>query len=217
MARVRLLIADDHAVVRQGVRQILSDAPEVEIVAEASNGLEALELMRDIELDVVILDLSMPGLSGLETVKKIRQDSPHVPVLVLSVHPEEQYAVRVMRSGAAGYLTKDSAPEELVAAVRSVANGHKYVTSTLAERLAKELERGSERPPHETLSDREFQILLLMAEGLKGQDIAERLTLSVKTVSTYRARLLHKMSMSTNAELIRYALSRGLVDGNEGA
>jgi len=216
MARVRLLIADDHAVVRQGIRQILSDAPELEVVAEASNGLEALELVRDMDFDVVILDLSMPGLSGLETVKKIRQDSPQVPVLVLSVHPEEQYAVRVMRSGAAGYLTKDSAPEELVAAVRSVANGHKYVTSTLAERLATELERGSDRPPHETLSDREYQILLLMAEGLRGQDIAERLTLSVKTVSTYRARLLHKMGMSTNAELIRYALSRGLVD-KEGA
>ena len=212
MASVRLLIADDHAVVRQGIRQILADAPELEIVAEASNGLEALELMRSTGVDVVILDLSMPGLSGLETVKKIKQDCPRVPILVLSMHPEEQYAVRVMRSGAAGYLTKDSAPEELVAAVRSIAHGHKYVTSTLAEQLALELERGSDRPPHEALSDREYQVMLLMAEGLRGQDIAERLTLSVKTVSTYRARLLHKMNMSTNAELIRYALREGLVD-----
>jgi len=212
MASVRLLIADDHAVVRQGIRQILADAPELEIVAEASNGLEALELMRSTGVDVVILDLSMPGLSGLETVKKIKQDCPRVPILVLSMHPEEQYAVRVMRAGAAGYLTKDSAPEELVAAVRSIAGGHKYVTSTLAEQLALELERGSERSPHEALSDREYQVMLLMAEGLRGQDIAERLTLSVKTVSTYRARLLHKMNMSTNAELIRYALREGLVD-----
>lgn len=212
MARVRLLVADDHAVVRKGIRQILADAPEMEVVAEASNGLETLELMRSTEVDVVILDLSMPGLSGLETVKKIRQDCPRVPILVLSMHPEEQYAVRVMRTGAAGYLTKDSAPEELVAAVRSVANGHKYVTSTLAERLALELERGGDRLPHEALSDREYQVMLLMAEGLRGQDIAERLTLSVKTVSTYRARLLRKMNMTTNAELIRYSLRQGLVN-----
>jgi two-component system, NarL family, invasion response regulator UvrY len=212
MTRVRLLIADDHAVVRQGIRQILSDAPEVEVVAEASNGLEAIEIVRSGDVDVVILDLSMPGLSGLETVKKLRQDYPDVPVLVLSMHPEEQYAVRVMRTGAAGYLTKDGAPEELVAAVRSVARGHKYVTSTLAERLAHELERGSDKLPHEVLSDREYQVMLLMAEGLSGRDIAERLTLSAKTVSTYRARLLHKMNMSSNVELIRYALRQGLID-----
>jgi len=212
MARVRVLVADDHAVVRKGIRQILADAPEMEVVAEASNGLETLELMRSTGVDVVILDLSMPGLSGLETVKKIRQDCPRVSILVLSMHPEEQYAVRVMRTGAAGYLTKDSAPEELVAAVRSVANGHKYVTSTLAERLALELERGGDRLPHEALSDREYQVMLLMAEGLRGQDIADRLTLSVKTVSTYRARLLRKMNMTTNAELIRYSLRQGLVD-----
>ena len=212
MTRVRLLVADDHAVVRQGIRQILSDAPEVEVVAEATNGLEAIEIVRGGDVDVVILDLSMPGLSGIETVKKLRQDHPDVPVLVLSMHPEEQYAVRVMRTGAAGYLTKDGAPEELVAAVRSVARGHKYVTSTLAERLAHELERGSDKLPHEVLSDREYQVMLLMAEGLSGRDIAERLTLSAKTVSTYRARLLHKMNMSSNVELIRYALRQGLIE-----
>ena len=136
MTNVRLLIADDHAVVRQGIRQILTDAPEMQIVAEASTGMEALESMRGGGVDVVVLDLSMPGLSGLETVKRMRQECPNAPILVLSVHPEEQYAVRVMRAGASGYLTKDSAPEELVAAVRSVASGHKYVTATLAERLA---------------------------------------------------------------------------------
>jgi len=212
MGNVRLLIADDHAVVRQGIRQILSDAPEMQIVAEASTGLEALELVRNERVDVVILDLSMPGLSGMETVKRIRQDCPNVPILVLSMHPEEQYAVRAIRSGAAGYLTKDSAPEELVAAVRSVARGHKYVTETLAERLAFEIERGSDRLAHETLSDREYQVMLLMAEGLRGQDIAERLALSSKTVSTYRARLLRKMNIGSSAELTRYALRHRLID-----
>lgn len=212
MAGVRLLVADDHAVVRQGIRQILSDAPEIEVVAEAGNGLEALEFVRGGGIDLVVLDLSMPGLSGLETVKKLRQECPGIPVLVLSMHPEEQYAVRVMKSGAAGYLTKDSAPEELVTAVRSVAGGHKYVTGSLAERLALELERGSDRLAHECLSDREFQVMLLMAEGLTGRDIAERLALSVKTVSTYRSRLLQKMNLNTNAEVVRYALVHGLVD-----
>ncbi|TFH36695.1 MAG: response regulator transcription factor [Dehalococcoidia bacterium] len=212
MGNVRLLIADDHAVVRQGIRQILSDAPEMQIVAEASTGLEALELVRNERVDVVILDLSMPGLSGMETVKRIRQDCPNVPILVLSMHSEEQYAVRAIRSGAAGYLTKDSAPEELVAAVRSVARGHKYVTETLAERLAFEIERGSDRLAHETLSDREYQVMLLMAEGLRGQDIAERLALSSKTVSTYRARLLRKMNIGSSAELTRYALRHRLID-----
>jgi two-component system invasion response regulator UvrY len=212
MGKVRLLVADDHAVVRQGIRQILSDASEMEIVAEASTGIEALELVRSEGIDVVILDLSMPGLSGLETVKRMRQDCPNVAILVLSVHPEEQYAVRVMRSGAAGYLTKDSAPEELVAAVRSVAGRHKYVTGTLAERLAFEIERGAEKLAHETLSDREYQVMLLVAEGLRGQEIAERLALSSKTVSTYRARLLRKMNVGSNAELTRYALRHRLID-----
>jgi DNA-binding NarL/FixJ family response regulator len=212
MAGVRILIADDHAVVRQGIRQILSDAPELEVVAEASNGLDVLEQVSGMGVDVVILDLSMPGLSGLETVKKLRQDYPNVRILVLSMHPEEQYAVRVMKWGAAGYLTKDSAPEELVAAVRSVASGHKYVTSMLAERLADELGRGTDRLPHEGLSDREYQVMLLMAEGLTGRDIADRLALSAKTVSTYRARLLRKMNMATNSELIKYALRQRLID-----
>ncbi|NLE95908.1 MAG: response regulator transcription factor [Dehalococcoidia bacterium] len=212
MAGVRVLIADDHAVVRQGIRQILSDAPELEVVAEASNGLDVLEVVSGMGVDVVILDLSMPGLSGLETMKRLRQDYPSVRILVLSMHPEEQYAVRVMKWGASGYLTKDSAPEELVAAVRSVASGHKYVTSTLAERLAEELGRGADRLPHEALSDREYQVMLLMAEGLTGRDIADRLALSAKTVSTYRARLLRKMNMATNSELIKYALRQRLID-----
>ena len=211
MADVRLLIADDHAVVRQGIRQILSDAPEVKIVAEAATGVEALELMRCSDVDLVLLDLSMPGLNGLDVVRQLRHDRPEVRILVLSVHPEEQYAVRVMKAGASGYLTKDSAPEELISALRHIASGHKYVTATLAERLATELEIGNDRLPHEALSDREYQVMLLIAEGLRVQDIAERLSLSAKTVSTYRTRLLRKMNMRTSTELVRYALKHGLI------
>jgi len=212
MAEVRVLIADDHAVVRQGIRQILSDAPEVRIVAEASTGAEALELMRESDVDLVILDLSMPGLNGLDVVRQLRHDSPAVRILVLSVHPEEQYAVRVMKAGASGYLTKDSAPEQLISALRYIAGGHKYVTATLAERLATELESGSDKLPHETLSDREYQVMLLLAEGLRVQDIAEKLTLSAKTVSTYRTRLLQKMNMRSSTEIVRYALRHGLIN-----
>ena len=212
MTIVRLLIADDHAVVRQGIRQILTDAPEVKVVAEAATGMEALELMRDADIDLVILDLSMPGLSGLDIVRQMRQDRPAVRILVLSVHPEEQYAVRVMKAGASGYLTKDSAPEELISAVRYIAAGHKYVTATLAERLALELDNASDKLPHQNLSDREYEVMLLVAEGLKVQEIADRLSLSVKTVSTYRTRLLQKMRMRNNADVVRYAVRQGLVD-----
>ncbi len=212
MPEVKLLIADDHAVVRQGIRQILSDAPEVHIVAEAANGAEALELMRQSDVDVVLLDLSMPGLNGLDVVRQVRHDRPAVRILVLSVHPEEQYAVRVMKAGASGYLSKASAPEELISALRCIASGHRYVTATLAERLAAELETGANKLPHELLSDREYQVLLLMAEGLRVQDIAERLTLSAKTVSTYRTRLLQKMNMRGSTELVRYALRHGLIN-----
>jgi len=212
MADVRLLIADDHAVVRQGIRQILSDAPEVRIVGEACTGVEALELMRESDADLVLLDLSMPGLTGLDVVRQVRHERPTVRILVLSVHPEEQYAVRVMKAGASGYLTKDSAPEELITAVRCIASGHKYVTATLAERLAAEVEIGSDKLPHESLSDREYQVMLLLAEGLRVQDIAERLTLSAKTVSTYRTRLLQKMNMRSSTDVVRYALRHGLVN-----
>jgi two-component system, NarL family, invasion response regulator UvrY len=212
MSSVRLLIADDHAVVRQGIRQILTDAPEVQVVAEAATGMEALELMRDADIDLVILDLSMPGLSGLDIVRQMKQDRPLVRILVLSVHPEEQYAVRVMKAGASGYLTKDSAPEELISAVRHIAAGHKYVTATLAERLALELDNASDKLPHQSLSDREYEVMLLVAEGLKVQEIADRLSLSVKTVSTYRTRLLQKMRMRNNADVVRYAVREGLVE-----
>jgi len=212
MTKVRLLVADDHAVVRQGIRQILADAPEFDIVREATDGVQVMEKLRGAQVDIVVLDLSMPTMSGLEVIKQIRKEFPSIAILVLSFHSEEQYAVRVMKVGASGYLTKGTEPEELVAALKSVAKGRKYVTGTLAERLADELETGTDKLPHETLSDREYEVLCLIASGLSIQKIAEKLILSVKTVSTYRTRLVHKMKMHGTAELTRYAITHGLID-----
>ncbi len=212
MTKIRLLVADDHAVVRQGIRQILADTLDFAIVREASDGIQVLEKLRDCKVDVVVLDLSMPMMSGLEVIKQVRKEFPAVAILVLSFHSEEQYAVRVMKAGASGYLTKGSDPEELITALRSVARGRKYVTGTLAERLAVEIESGTDKLPHEMLSDREYEVLCLIASGLSIQEIAEKLILSVKTVSTYRTRLVHKMRMHGTAELTRYAIMHGLVD-----
>jgi len=212
MTKIRLLVADDHAVVRQGIRQILADTLDFAIVREASDGIHVLEKLRDCKVDVVVLDLSMPMMSGLEVIKQVRKEFPAVAILVLSFHSEEQYAVRVMKAGASGYLTKGSDPEELITALRSVARGRKYVTGTLAERLAVEIESGTDKLPHEMLSDREYEVLCLIASGLSIQEIAEKLILSVKTVSTYRTRLVHKMRMHGTAELTRYAIMHGLVD-----
>ncbi len=209
---VRVLVADDHAVVRQGLKQILADTFGMKVVAEASDGAAVLERLRGAGVDVVVLDLSMPGMSGVEVIKQIRREYPSVYVLVLSMHSEDQYAVRVMRAGASGYLTKESAPGELVAALRRVADGHKYVSGSLAEKLAIGLERGADREPHETLSDREYEVLRRLASGPTVGQIAAELVLSPKTVSTFRSRLMRKMNMHNNAEVIRYALTHGLFD-----
>ena len=208
----RVLIADDHSVVRQGLKQILADTNDMEVVAEAANGAEVLERLRVIGVDIVVLDLSMPGISGLEVIRQIRKEYPKIAVLVLSVHSEEQYAVRVMKVGASGYVTKDSAPEELVKALRCASCGRKYVSGSLAERLAIDLERGSDKFPHEDLSDREYEVFRLIVSGLSAQQIAGELGLSAKTVSTYRARLMLKMRMHSSAELTRYAIVHGIVD-----
>lgn len=207
-----LLVADDHAVVRKGMIQILQEASDLKVEGEASSGAELLELLRHHKCDAIVTDLSMPGTSGIDLLKQLRAQHPALPVLILSVHPEDQYALRLLRAGAAGYLTKDSVPEELVNAIRKVCAGGKYVSSALAERLVFAMGSDSEQAPHETLSDREFQVLRLMASGLSPAEISENLCLSVKTVSTYRARILEKMGMRTNAELVRYALEAGLVD-----
>ena len=209
---IRALIADDHAVVRQGLIQILGNIPEITVAGEAINGQEVLDKVRAESWDVVILDISMPDCSGLDILKQLKSERPKLPVLVLSMHSEDQYAVRALKAGASGYLTKDSAPDELVKAIRKVVSGGRYVGSCLAERLAFEIGADSSKLPHETLSDREFQVLRLIASGKSVTEIAAELYLSSKTVSTYRVRLLKKMNLKTNAELMHYAMQNRLVD-----
>ncbi|MCK4262659.1 MAG: response regulator transcription factor [Dehalococcoidia bacterium] len=209
---IRVLIADDHAVVREGLKQILAGTPDMVVADEARSGQEVLEKVRKSGFDVVVLDISMPGGSGLDVLKGLRGAKPGLSVLVLSVHPEEQYAVRVMRAGASGYVTKDSAPDELIAAIRKVSQGRKYVSPSLAERLASDLAVDAEKPPHERLSDREYEVMCLIASGKSVTEIARQLTLSVKTISTYRSRVLKKTNMRSSAELTHYAIKQGLVD-----
>jgi two-component system invasion response regulator UvrY len=209
---IRVLIADDHSIVRQGLKQILEETDDLSVEGEASDGNEALQKIRDMEWDVVLMDVSMPGKNGIETLKQIRQEKPDLPVLILSMYPEDQYAIRLIRAGASGYLTKESAPEQLVAAIRTVSQGKKYISPSVAELLALEIGSKSDRPPHEQLSNREDQIFRLIASGKTVSQIAEELKLSVKTASTYRTRILEKMHMKTNAELTHYAIRNGLID-----
>lgn len=206
----RILIADDHAVVRQGLKQILASALNSVLLGEAASVTEMFALLKQGEWDAVIMDLSMPGGSGLEALKQIKHDY-EIPVLVLSVSPEDQYAVRTLRAGAAGYLTKETAPEELVQAVERILRGGKYVSTALAETLAGQIGKEYVGALHESLSDRELEVLCLIASGKAVGQIAEELKLSVKTVSTYRARVLQKMKLKTNAELTHYAIQNGLV------
>jgi len=209
---IRILIADDHAIVREGLKQILTEIPNIKVADEACNGQETFEKVWKNEYDVVVLDVSMPGRSGLEVLKQIKGVRPKLPVLILSMHPEGQYAVRALRAGAAGYLTKESAPDELITAIRKVSEGGKYVTLSLAEKMAFDLEAGAYHPPHETLSDREYQVLCMIASGKTVKGIAEELCLSSKTISTYRSRIMEKMKMKNNAELTYYAIKHELVD-----
>jgi len=208
---IRILVVDDHTIVREGLKQILADTPDMEVTGEAADGNQALERARSGGYDIVLLDIAMPGRNGLEILKLLKYERPDLPVLMLSMYPEEQFAVRTLRSGASGYLTKESAPEELVTAIRKVRGGGKYVTASLAERLAFHLEGDPDRPPHERLSDREYQVVTMIASGKTVGEIAEELGLSVKTVSTNRSRALLKMGMKTNAELTYYAVKQGLV------
>jgi DNA-binding NarL/FixJ family response regulator len=209
---IRILVADDHGVVRKGIMQIVADSPGMEVSGEAATGQEALELVRSRPFDVVILDIAMPGRGGLDVLREIKAANPAVKVLVLSVSPEEQYAIRSLRDGASAYLTKMSLPEELILAIKTVASGKRYITPSVADRLASYIEDSSRQVPHETLSDREMQVLILIGSGRQASDIATELNLSVKTVSTYRSRILLKMGMETNAQLIRYALQHRLVE-----
>ncbi|HLE28328.1 MAG TPA: response regulator transcription factor [Anaerolineales bacterium] len=209
---IKVLIADDHAVVRQGLKQILGETSDMQVVGEATTGPEALEKARAEGWDVMILDLTLPGRSGFEILKALRAEKPDQPVLILSMHAEDQFAVRLLKAGASGYLTKESVPEELIKAIRKVVAGGKYVSPALAERLAFEMDAASERLPHEALSDREFQVMQMIATGKAVKQIAEELSLSVKTVSTYRARILEKMNLKTNADLIHYAIQQRLIE-----
>jgi two-component system, NarL family, invasion response regulator UvrY len=209
---IRILIADDHSVVRQGLQQIVSEHPNMMVAAEAGSGEEALELVRSNEFDVAILDIAMPGRGGLDILRDLRATRPDMKVIVLSMYSEEQYAVRILRDGASAYLTKTSAPDELVLAIETVAAGRRYITPSIADRLAGYIEDSTTRPVHELLSDREMQVLVLIGSGRTVREIAEELTLSVKTVSTYRSRLLEKMALTSTADLIRYAIHHRLVD-----
>jgi DNA-binding NarL/FixJ family response regulator len=208
---LRILIADDHTVVRKGLKQILLEEFPSARIDEVGDAEDLLKKVLKEEWDVVVSDISMPGKSGLEVLQEIKQHYPRLPVLILSVHPEDQYAIRVLKAGASGFLNKDSAPDELVKAVHQVLLGKKYITTTIAERLASMLDQDAERLPHEQLSDREFEVLRLLAAGHPVSDIAEKLSLSSTTVSTYRARILLKMNLKTNADLTLYAITNKLL------
>ena len=207
---MKVLIADDHAIVRKGFREIVEEfIPGVQVV-EAINGLEVLEQIRTNDWDVLVMDISMPGRSGLDILHEIRSQRPKLPVLILSMHPEDQYAMRMLKAGAAGYINKEVALDQLVQAINKVTAGGRYVSPTLAEKFAFELSSGSGKQPHELLSDREYTVLIMIGGGKTVSVIAEELSLSVKTVSTYRTRILEKMNLSTNAEMIRYVIENSL-------
>ena len=209
---INILIADDHRIVREGLKQILAETPDMVVKDEANNAQEVLKKIWDNDYDVLLLDISMPGRSGLDILKQLKSDRPKLSVLVLSMYSEEQYALRALRAGASGYMTKESAPDELIEAIRKVSTGRKYISPSVAEKLAFSLESGDEKPPQETLSDREFQVMCMIASGKTIKAIADELSLSVKTVSTYRARILEKMRMKNNAELTHYAIQNKLVE-----
>jgi two-component system invasion response regulator UvrY len=209
---IRVVIADDHPIVRAGLKQIIMDEADIVVAGEASNGAELLEQVRRQDFDIVLLDLSMPGMDGLDVLKQLKIEMPRLPVIILTVHPESQYALRILKAGASGYLTKESASGELVKAIRRVHARGKYITPALAEKIAFALDEDAGGLPHEILSDREYQVLCLIGSGKTVTQIADALALSVKTVSTYRTRILEKMHLENNAELIHYAVHNGLVD-----
>jgi DNA-binding NarL/FixJ family response regulator len=211
-ATIRVFIADDHAIVREGLKQILAEQGDIIVAGEAENGLDAIRLFPKSRCHVLLLDISMPDRNGIEVLKQVRKEHPELAVLMLSMHREDQYAIRSLKAGAAGYLTKQSAPRELVTAIRQVASGQKYVSAALAQELAAQVGAGHEAPVHDTLSDREYQTLTMIASGKTVSQIALELSLSVKTISEYRARLLVKMKLKNSAELTHYAIRNQLIE-----
>ena len=212
MPMINVLIADDHALIREGLKKILDSEPDMMVVGEANNVVELITQLKQVAVSIILLDITMPGESGLDALKELRHNHPQTPVLILSFHPEHRFAVRALKAGAAGYLTKESAAEEVVQAIRKVVGGGKYVSAALAEQLAMELDDASGKLPHETLSDREFQVMRLIAAGKKSSEIAEELAVSVNTINTYRMRIFEKMKMQSNVELSRYAVEHGLIE-----
>ena len=209
---IQVLLADDHAIVRAGLKELLEDTGDIQVAGEATNGQEVMAQIRARDFDVAVLDMTMPGRSGLELIKQVKDEKPRLRILVLTMHSEEQYAVRALKAGASGYLTKEAAADQLVAAIRRIAGGGAYVSPETAERLALAAAPRAEAAPHTLLSDREFQVLQMIAGGRTVGEIAKRLSLSVKTVSTHKTRILQKMGLANQAELIRYALEHKLLD-----
>ena len=209
---IRIVLADDHAIVRAGLKQILSTVPDFQVVGEAADGTQVMQRVRETDFDLLLLDLSMPGRSGMELIRLVKADKPRVRILVLSMHQETQYAVRAIKSGASGYLTKESAPAELEQALRKIAAGGAYVTADVAQQLALSAMPGHESVPHETLSQREFEVFRQLVAGASVTEIAQQLHLSVKTVSTHKTHLMHKLGVHNPADLVRYAIRHGLAD-----
>jgi two-component system, NarL family, invasion response regulator UvrY len=208
---ITLLLADDHQLFREGLKQIFKHEPDLSVVAEASSGPEVLTALRNTSCDLVLLDISMPGQSGWDALAEIRNEWPGQKVLILSMHPEDQYAVRMLKAGAAGYIGKEAAPEELIGAIRRVAAGGRYVSTALGEKLAFTIDHDARTSPHETLSNREFQVMLRLAAGKTLKEIADEMSLSEKTITTYRARILEKLDVRNNVELTRYAIANRLI------
>lgn len=209
---IRVVLADDHAIVREGLKRIIGDVADFAVAGEAADGTEVMRKVRELAFDVLVLDLSMPGRSGMELIKLVKAEKPRLRVLVLSMHQEAQYAVRAIKAGASGYLTKESAPDQLERAIRKIAGGGAYISAEVAEQLALGAMPGSEVPPHESLSDREFEVFRMLVAGAAVSEIAARLNLSVKTVSTHKSNLMHKLGLANHTDLVRYALKHGLAE-----
>lgn len=209
---VRIVIADDHAFLREGIKKTIQDEIDMKIVGEASNANDALDIIRELNPDIVIMDISMPGKSGLDVLKDLKSLKNKSRILILSMHPEDRFAIRALKAGASGYLTKESAPDELVKAIRTVLTGRKYVSKALAEKLVDILSEDSDKMPHEQLSDREYEVFIKISSGKKAVEIAAELSISIHTVNTYRARILEKLSMNSNVELTQYAMHNNLIE-----